>query len=112
MFNPLTCLDFVREKENLILTGPSGVGKSYLAQAIGTQACQMGIRTQYHITARLFNRLKLAKVDGTYSKELKRLQKIELLILETLGNIGELVCNILAVGYYPMQAAESRFLKP
>ena len=76
MFNRLTSLGFIDKKENIILTGSSGVGKSYLAQAIGDQACQMGLRTQYHITARLFNRLKLAKVDGTYAKELKRLQPV------------------------------------
>lgn len=85
MFNRLATLGFIDKKENLILTGSSGVGKSYLAQAIGNQACQMGFRTQYHITARLFNRLKLAKVDGTYSKELKRLHRIDLLILDDFG---------------------------
>ena len=85
MFNRLTTLGFIDKKENLILTGASGVGKSYLAQAIGNQACQMGLRTHYHITARLFNRLKLAKVDGTYDKELKRLHNVELLILDDFG---------------------------
>ncbi len=85
MFNRLTCLDFIEKKENLILTGASGVGKSYLAQAIGNQACQMGIRTVYQITSRMFNRLKLAKVDGTYAKELKKLQKVELLIMDDFG---------------------------
>ena len=60
-------------------------GKSYLAQAFGHQACMMGLKTRYHITARLFNRLKLAKVDGTYNKELVKLQKIDLLILDDFG---------------------------
>jgi len=85
MFNRLSTLDFIAKKQNLILTGASGVGKSYLAQAIGHQACQMGLKTQYYITARLFNRLKLSKVDGTYGKELKRLMKIDLLILDDFG---------------------------
>ena len=85
MFTRLSSLDFIAKKENLIFTGASGVGKSYLAQAIGHQACLMGLKTQYWITARLFNRLKLAKVDGTYNKELKKLLKIDLLILDDFG---------------------------
>jgi len=85
MFKRLSALDFISKKENLILTGASGVGKSYLAQALGHQACIMGLKTQYYITARLFNRLKLAKVDGTYDKELKKLMKLDLLILDDFG---------------------------
>ena len=85
MFARLSSLDFITKKENLILTGASGVGKSYLAQALGHQACIMGLKTQYFITARLFNRLKLAKVDGTYNKELKKLMKLDLLILDDFG---------------------------
>lgn len=85
MFARLSSLDFIAKKENLILTGASGVGKSYLTQALGHQACLMGLKTQYFITARLFNRLKLAKVDGTYNKELKKLMKLDLLILDDFG---------------------------
>jgi len=85
MFKRLSALDFISKKENLILTGASGVGKSYLAQALGHQACLMGLKTQYYITARLFNRLKLAKVDGTYNKELKKLMKLDLLVLDDFG---------------------------
>lgn len=85
MFNRLSSLDFIRKKENIILTGASGVGKSYLAQAFGYQACMMGLKTRYHITSRLFSRLKLAKVDGTYSKELAKLMKTDLLILDDFG---------------------------
>lgn len=85
MFARLSSLDFITKKENLILTGASGVGKSYLTQALGHQACIMGLKTQYFITARLFNRLKLAKVDGTYNKELKKLMKLDLLILDDFG---------------------------
>jgi DNA replication protein DnaC len=85
MFTRLASLDFITKKQNLILTGASGVGKSYLAQALGHQSCLMGLKTQYYITARLFNRLKLAKVDGTYNKELKKLMRVDLLILDDFG---------------------------
>lgn len=85
MFQRLASLDFISRKENLILTGPSGVGKSYLAQALGYQACIMEKKVAYSPTARLFNRLKLSKVDGTYLREIKKLNKAELLILDDFG---------------------------
>ena len=85
MFNRLGTLDFMTRKENVILTGASGVGKSYLAQALGHQACTMGYKTIYTNTARLFKKLKLGKVDGTYLKELNKLLKADLLILDDFG---------------------------
>ncbi|AUS04889.1 IS21-like element helper ATPase IstB [Pseudotamlana carrageenivorans] len=85
MFERLATLDFVQKKENLIITGSSGVGKSYIAQALGHQACMMNKRTLYTNTARLMKRLKLSKVDGTYLKELAKLLKVDLLILDDFG---------------------------
>jgi DNA replication protein DnaC len=85
MFQRLADLEFIKQKQNLILTGPSGVGKSYLAQSVGHQACMMTYKVSYHSTARLLNKLKLAKVDGTYLKELKRLEKVQVLILDDFG---------------------------
>lgn len=85
MFTRLATLDFVRRKENLIITGTSGVGKSFLAQALGHQACFNGLKTLYSNTACLFARMKLAKTDGTYLKELGKLQKANLLILDDFG---------------------------
>jgi len=84
-FERLATLDFIKKKENLILTGPSGVGKSYLAQALGQHACMMTLKVRYVHTARLFQQLKLAKVDGTYLKELSKLNKTTLLILDDFG---------------------------
>lgn len=85
MFNRLGTLDFIAKKENIILTGASGVGKSYLAQALGHQACLMGLRTYYTNTARLLAKLKLSKVDGTYLGELKKLLKVDVLIMDDFG---------------------------
>ena len=84
-FHRIATMDFVKKKENLIITGASGVGKSYLAQAIGMQACWFEYKVLYTNTARLLNRLKLAKVDGTYLKETKKLNKVNLLILDDFG---------------------------
>ena len=85
MFARLGTLDFMARKENIILTGASGTGKSYLAQALGHQACMMEHRAIYANTARLFKRLKLCKVDGTYLKELDKILKTDLLILDDFG---------------------------
>lgn len=85
MFTRLSGLDFIAKKENLILTGSSGVGKSYLAQALGHQACIQERKVLYYTTSRLFNKLKLAKVDGTYLKELAKMKKTDLLILDDFG---------------------------
>jgi len=85
MFNRLATLDFIQKNENIIITGASGVGKSFLAQVLGHQACLMEYKVLYTNTARLFTKLKLSKVDGTYMKELLKLQKINILILDDFG---------------------------
>ncbi|SHG25913.1 DNA replication protein DnaC [Salegentibacter echinorum] len=85
MFTRLGTLDFITRKENIILTGASGVGKSYLAQALGHQGCMMEYKTLYTNTARLFKKLKLSKMDGTYLKELGKILKADLLILDDFG---------------------------
>lgn len=85
MFSRLANLDFIKRKENIIITGASGLGKSYLAQALGHQACLLGYKTIYSNMAKLFSRLKLSKVDGTYLKELNKLVKADLLILDDFG---------------------------
>lgn len=81
----LATLDFIKRKENIILTGASGVGKSYIAQALGHQACMLGHKTLYQNTARMFKKLKLCKIDGTYLKELNKILKTEVLILDDFG---------------------------
>jgi DNA replication protein DnaC len=85
MFERLATLNFIKAKENIIITGASGVGKSYIAQALGHQSCMMEYKTLYQNTARLFKKLKLCKVDGTYLKELHKILKADLLILDDFG---------------------------
>lgn len=85
MFSRLATMDFLSKNENIIITGASGLGKSYLAQALGNQACLEYHKVLYANTARLFTKLKLSKVDGTYLKELKKMANIDLLILDDFG---------------------------
>lgn len=81
----LLSLAFVRNAENLIITGPTGTGKSWLGQAIGRQACLMLRRTRYFVTSRFFEAAKLAKLDGSWGKMLRSLTKTDLLILDDFG---------------------------
>lgn len=85
VFNRLATLDFMLKKQNVIITGASGVGKSYLAQALGHQACLMENKVLYFNTANLFNFLKTSKIDGTYQREMKKILKCDLLILDDFG---------------------------
>lgn len=85
MFQRLATLDFIIKKENLIITGPSGLGKSFISQAFGHQACMMEYKVLYLNTGRMLKKLKLAKVDGTYLKELKKINQSNLLILDDFG---------------------------
>jgi len=76
---------FITRKENLIITGSTGTGKSFLASAIGHQACQLGFKVLYANTLRLFGQIKMAKADGSSIKELAKIEKQDLLILDDFG---------------------------
>ena len=85
MFERLLGLNFISKKENLILNGPTGCGKSFLAQCLGVKACQMLHKTLYCNTSRFFDMARLAQLEGTYHKFLNRIQRTELLILDDFG---------------------------
>jgi len=76
---------FIDKGESLLITGSTGVGKSYIASALGYQACIEGYRVAYYNTAKLFARLRMAKGDGSYLKEISRLERQHLLILDDFG---------------------------
>lgn len=76
---------FIDKHENILITGSTGIGKSYLASAIGHQACGLGYRVLYHNTAKLFGKLKMAKADGSYIKEVAKIERQNLLILDDFG---------------------------
>lgn len=84
-FERLALLDFIKRGENVIITGATGTGKSYLAQALGHHACTVQYKTMYYNFARLIDQIKLSKLEGTYMKLLNKIGKSDLLILDDFG---------------------------
>ncbi len=76
---------FIKKHENVLITGSTGIGKSFIASALGHHACSLGYRVMYHNTAMLLGKLKLAKADGSYIKEVARMERQHLLILDDFG---------------------------
>ena len=76
---------FIDKHENVLITGSTGIGKSFIASALGHHACSQGYRVMYHNTAKLFGKLKMSKADGTYIKELGKIERQHLLILDDFG---------------------------
>lgn len=84
-FMRLATCDWLKKGQSLIITGPTGSGKSYIACALGNQACKEGFRILYFNCMQLFSQLKYAKADGSYFKEMNKIQKQELIILDDFG---------------------------
>lgn len=83
--NRLAECTFVKQAQNSIITGSTGTGKSYLASALGHQACIRGFKVYYANTLRLLTHLKMAKADGSSIKEFAYLEKQDILILDDFG---------------------------
>lgn len=77
--------EFIKRKENIIFTGSTGIGKSYIASALGHQACALGYKVMYQHSTKLFARLKIAKADGSYLRELAKIEKQHLLLIDDFG---------------------------
>jgi DNA replication protein DnaC len=76
---------FIEKNETVLITGSTGSGKSYIATALGYQACIEGYRVMYFNTNKLFARLKMANADGSYLRELTKIKKQHLIILDDFG---------------------------
>ncbi len=77
--------EWVRQAQNLILTGATGCGKTWLACALGNQACRQGLSVLYVRTSRLMEEMKLAHADGSFRKRLAQMAKVDILILDDWG---------------------------
>jgi len=78
----LASCDWIHRQHNLCLTGPTGTGKTWLACALGNQACRQGLSVRYLRLPRLFETLRIAHGDGSYPRLMSQLAKTQLLILD------------------------------
>lgn len=79
-----TC-DWIKKGESIIITGSTGTGKSFMACALGHKACVHRYRVGYYNCMKLFSHLKFCKADGTYFKEMNKIRKQDLVILDDFG---------------------------
>jgi len=81
----LSSCQWIENHQNVVITGKTGVGKSYLACALAQQACRKGYRAMYRRTPRLFDELRIAHADGTYLRLLARFARMDVLVIDDWG---------------------------
>jgi DNA replication protein DnaC len=81
----LATLNFIHARQNIIITGKTGTGKSYMAQAFANKSILDGYRAYYVRTPSLLEEIKLARIDGTYTNLLKKYSRFQLLVLDDFG---------------------------
>jgi DNA replication protein DnaC len=85
MFMQLTNCQWLKQAHNVIIVGPTGVGKTYLACALAQKACRQGFTVRYWRLPRLLQELAIARGDGRYEKLLKGLARTDLLVIDDWG---------------------------
>ncbi len=85
LLQALITMDFIRQHQNIIITGKTGTGKSYIAQALANRAILDGFRVFYIRVPTLLEEIKIARADGTYTNLLRKYSKFQLLILDDFG---------------------------
>jgi DNA replication protein DnaC len=82
LIRTLATCRWVQEHQNVTITGATGTGKTFLACALAQQACRKGYRTIYRRASRLFEELGLARADGTYTRLLGKLARMDVLVID------------------------------
>jgi DNA replication protein DnaC len=85
MITSLASCNFIKEGSSVIIPGATGCGKSFLASALGHQACMLGFKAQYYNVQKLMMKTRMARIDGSIHKLFEYLSKTELLILDDFG---------------------------
>jgi DNA replication protein DnaC len=83
---------WINKHQNILITGPCGSGKTYIACALGHNACMMGLRVKYYRLSRLLLELTQTKADGSYSKALKTLSKLARMFHKPRGRLEKPYC--------------------
>jgi DNA replication protein DnaC len=84
-FKSLISMDFIRNHQNIIITGKTGTGKSYLAQALANRAILDGFKVYYIRIPTLLEEIKISRADGTYTNLLRKYSRFKLLVLDDFG---------------------------
>ena len=79
--------NYISKHEIIIITGSTGIGKSFIATALGHQSCTLGLKVCYANLGKLISRLKMGKADGSYLKEISKMERQDLLIIDDFGLI-------------------------
>lgn len=82
LFERLLCGDWLRQRRNVVITGPTGIGKTFLACALAHQACQSQLGARYFRTPRLLAELGVARGQGTMRTKLASLARVDLIVLD------------------------------
>jgi len=81
----LSSCAWIHEHHNVVITGPTGVGKTYIACALAQQACRKGYRVLYRRVPRIFDEILLARADGTYPRWLAKVARFDVVVLDDWG---------------------------
>jgi DNA replication protein len=81
----LTSGEYLKAGATIVISGPTGTGKSFLACAIGERACRLGYKVKYYTLSRLLDELKLARLEGHELKFFEKMEKLDLLIIDDFG---------------------------
>jgi DNA replication protein DnaC len=81
----LASCTWIHEHHNVVITGPTGVGKTYIACALAQQACRKGYRALYRRVPRIFDEILLARADGTYPRWLAKVARFDVVVLDDWG---------------------------